>query len=197
MKAITKATFAGLTLMAVLASAGCRSNQYRAPKEGVSVQDPCGLQITATDVRAGRRGFTATFDLVNESDSGLLVPFTGLEAEWGGETAKVSVDERRIRKLFTCAGLKMPGAIDSGLFAETWWVTGQNGEPPRGEAIFVKPHSRVQQLTITATVPPQTGGSLMVRWPHVYAGDARGTIAATVANNVTWVMESAASTKEN
>ncbi|MFO1078235.1 MAG: hypothetical protein U1E73_10995 [Planctomycetota bacterium] len=197
MKAITKATLAGLTLMTALAAAGCRSNQYRAPKGGVSVQDPCGLQITATDVRAGKRGFTATFDLVNDSDAGLLVPFTGLEADWGGQTAKVTVDERRVRKQFPCAGLKIPGAIDTGLFAETWWVTGQNGEPPRGEAIYIKPHSRVQQFTVTAAVPPQTGGSLTVRWPHVYAGDARGTIEATVANGVTWVMEAAASQKEN
>ncbi|MCA8975971.1 MAG: hypothetical protein KDC98_14710 [Planctomycetes bacterium] len=180
-----------LALMLVVATgAGCRSVAgYRVPKEGVALVDPSGLQIIATQLKTSRRGFSATFDFVNDSDRGILVPFTELDAQWGGTSATTTVDPRRVRKMFTCADLSMPGSIDSGLFADTYWVTGSDGEPPRGEAIYVKSKSRAQGFSIQCTVRPQPGTTISVRWPRIYSGDAQGKIDQTVASNVTWILE--------
>lgn len=171
---------------------GCRSGpSYRMPKGGVMVSDPCGLQIVATTVKAGGSAFSVVFDLANDSDQGLLVPYQDLEAMWGQQVAKVTADAGPIKKgrqPTPTPNLKMPGSIDQGLFAGTYWVTGSKGEGPRGEAIFVKARSRASGLRVECRVPQQPGEALVVRWPHIYAGDAQGTIQSTVASNVTWTM---------
>ena len=169
---------------------GCRSGpSYRTPKGGVMASDPCGLQIVATSVKAGGGAFSVVFDLANESDQGLLVPYQDLEAMWGQQVAKVTTDARQVKHDHVpTPTLKMPGSIDQGLFAGTQWVTGSKGEGPRGEAIFVKAKSRATGLRVDCRVQQQPGEALVVRWPHIYSGDAQGTIQSTVASNVTWTM---------
>ena len=186
----TKSRFVGLLLLASVA-AGCKSSGYNMPPGGVSIDDPCGLQVTAKKVATSKRGFTVTFDFANNSDAGLLVPIADIEAEWGNQLALVTPpDPRSLRKKFgnKCVSMRMPGAIDSGLFAGTHWVTGSSGEPPAGEALYIPPKSRVLDFVCECAVPPQPGASLLVRWRSVYSGDAQGTIKDTAANAVTWTM---------
>ena len=185
----SKSRFVALLLLASVA-AGCKSSGYSVPPGGVSIDDPCGLQITATKVSPSKKGFAVTFDFANNSDTGLLIPIADIEAEWGNQLALVQLDQRRLRKQFgnKCVSMRMPGAIDSGLFAGTHWVTGSSGEPPAGEALYIQPKSRVSGFVCDCAVPPQPGASLLVRWRNVYSGDAQGTIKDTVANAVTWTM---------
>ncbi len=177
-----------LLLAATITAAGCKAPGYKVPTGGVSISDSSGLQITATSVKAGKNGFTVTFDFANTTDNGLLVPFTDIQAAWGEQTAKVDVDAKRLRKECPWASLRLPGSIDYGLFQGTNWVTGASGDGPRGDAVYVKAKSRVQKFVVVCTVPQQPGGELSVRWPHIYSGDAQGTITATVANDVSWTM---------
>jgi hypothetical protein len=186
----SKSQFVVLLLLATVA-AGCRSAGYRVPAGGVAIEEPCGLQVTATKVSTNKRGFSVTFDFANQSDAGLLVPIADIEAEWGNQVARVTqADPRRLRKQFNtlCVSMRLPGSIDSGLFDGTQWVTGASGEPPHGEALYIQARSRVQGFVCECAVPPQPGSSLLVRWRHVYSGDAQGTIKDTVATGVTWTM---------
>lgn len=186
-------TFLQLTLLSLLAAtSGCRSAAgYRLPPGGLTASDDCGLQATATSIRPGRSGFSVVFDLTNNGDTGLLVPLADLEASWGGQLATVAVDVRSLRRQNVVVVPRLPGSIDQGLFEGAHWVSGSNGEPPRGEAVWVKPRSRVQGVRVTCNVPPQPGQIISVTWPVVYHGDAQGTIQATAVNGFTWSISAA------
>ncbi|MBL8724862.1 MAG: hypothetical protein JNK49_12500 [Planctomycetes bacterium] len=176
-------------LLTVALASGCRSGpSYKLPVGGVAATDPCGLQVLATKVDTGRSNFVVVFDLANDGDNGLLVPIADLEGMWGDQVARVTVDARALRKNNTCVVPKMPGTVDQGMFEGTHWVTGSTGGMAGGEAVWIRGKSRVSGVKVTCAVPQQPGQALMVRWPRIYAGDAQGTVQATVANNFTWSM---------
>jgi hypothetical protein len=179
-------------LLAVALVGGCRSGpSYKLPAGGVAATDPSGLQVLATRVDVSKNHFVVVFDFANDGDNGLLVPVADLEGMWGDQVAKVTVDARALRKNNTCVVPKMPGTIDQGMFEGTHWVTGSSGGMASGEAVWIRGKSRVSGVKVTCTVPQQPGQALTVRWPRIYAGDAQGTVQATVANNFTWSMSPA------
>jgi len=179
-------------LISLAATSGCRSAAgYRLPPGGLTASDACGLQVTATSIRPGRSGFSVVFDLTNSGGTGLLVPLADLEASWGDQLASVAVDVRSLRRQKIIVVPRLPGSNDQGLLEGAHRVSGSNGEPPRGEAVWVKPRSRVQGLRVTCTVPPQPGQVISVTWPVIYHGDAQGTIQATAVNGFTWSIAAA------
>lgn len=168
---------------------GCRSGpSYKLPAGGVAASDPCGLQVLATKLDINKNNFVVTFDFANDGDNGLLVPVADLEGMWGEQVAKVTVDARALRKNNVVVVPKLPGTIDQGLFEGTHWVTGSSGGMTSGEAVWIRGKSRISGVKITCVVPQQPGQAVMVRWPRIYAGDAQGTVQATVANGFTWSM---------
>jgi len=178
-----------LTTVAALLVTGCKTKGYDLPTGGTSVTDSSGaLQITATRVKATKKGFTVTFDLENLSDAGLLVPLSEIEGAWGAEQAAVTIDKRRLALRAPITGVRLAGSINGGLFDGTYWVTGSPGQSGTGDAVYLKPKSRLQEFEVYCAVPVQAGREILVRWRSVLAGDAQGQASGTVATNVTWSM---------
>jgi hypothetical protein len=180
--------------LAALTFPACKVAGYDLPAGGVSATDESGsLQMTATKLKTSKKGFTAEFAFVNQSDNGLLVPLGDFEASWGDQLGAVAFDTKDLRKNHTVVMLRGGDAVDSGLFAGTGWVTGGAGEPPRGEALFLRPRSRTERtIELTCTTVPQPGAPIVVRLKNLYAGDEQGAVASTVATGVQWALESSA-----
>jgi len=186
---MNKTTLVLLTTVAALLATGCKTKGYDLPPGGTSVTDPSGaLQITATRVKATKKGFTVLFDLENLSDAGLLIPLGEIEGAWGDEQAAVTIDKRHLAARAPIVGVHLAGSIDGGLFEGTYWVTGSPGQSGTGDAVYLKPKSRLQAFEIYCAVPVQAGREILVRWPSVLAGDAQGQASGPVATNVTWSM---------